>query len=298
MTDQTNVSDVIRKYMAAFLAKDRQTLEEGLADDFTFTSPRDDHINKAAFFERCLPGSDQFRAHRIEQLFTQGSEAFLRYYAELKDGSAFRNTEYVRVEGNQIKEVEVYFGPNLKKQVLFIHGAGEGAYEIDEKLVTSLRDALGAEYDVLYPRMPGEENGGSKAWIAQISNELAALGGKIILVGHSVGGSILLKYLSEENVKKPIVGIFLIATPYFGAEDWQVDEVTLHEGFGSQLPQGAPIFLYHSRDDEWVPFAHLAMYAKQLPQATIREFDGRGHQFNNDLSEVASDIANLQKEEI
>ncbi|MEJ2557124.1 MAG: alpha/beta hydrolase [Anaerolineae bacterium] len=121
---------------------------------------------------------------------------------------------------------------------------------------------------------------------------------QIILVGHSVGGSILLKYLSEENVKKPIVGIFLIATPYFGAEDWQVDEVTLHEGFGSQLPQGAPIFLYHSRDDEWVPFAHLAMYAKQLPQATIREFDDRGHQFNNDLSEVASDIANLQKEEL
>jgi hypothetical protein len=36
------------------------------------------------------------------------------------------------------------------------------------------------------------------------------------------------------------------------------------------------------------------MYEKQLPQATIREFDGRGHQFNNDLSEVAADIAGLQ----
>jgi uncharacterized protein len=43
-----------------------------------------------------------------------------------------------------------------------------------------------------------------------------------------------------------------------------------------------------------VPFAHLALYAEQLPQATIREFDGRGHQLNNDLSEVAADIASLQ----
>jgi hypothetical protein len=42
-----------------------------------------------------------------------------------------------------------------------------------------------------------------------------------------------------------------------------------------------------------VPFAHLAIYAKKLPQATIREFDGRGHQFNNDLSEVAADIKSL-----
>ncbi len=50
MPNQASVSDVIRKYMAAFLAKDRQTLEEGLSDDFTFTSPRDDHIDKAAFF--------------------------------------------------------------------------------------------------------------------------------------------------------------------------------------------------------------------------------------------------------
>jgi hypothetical protein len=43
-----------------------------------------------------------------------------------------------------------------------------------------------------------------------------------------------------------------------------------------------------------IPFAHLALYAEQLPQASVREFDGRGHQFNNDLSEVAADIISLQ----
>jgi len=39
-----------------------------------------------------------------------------------------------------------------------------------------------------------------------------------------------------------------------------------------------------------VPFAHLSMYAAKLPRATIREFAGLGHQFNNDLTEVAADI--------
>ena len=44
---QGTVSDVIRKYFTAFLAQDRKTLEEGLSDDFTFTSPHDDHIVQA-----------------------------------------------------------------------------------------------------------------------------------------------------------------------------------------------------------------------------------------------------------
>jgi uncharacterized protein len=181
----------------------------------------------------------------------------------------------------------------MKKQVLFIQGAGEGAYEEDEKLATSLQEALGAEYQVSYPKMPNEESPEDRAWMAQISKELASLEGEIILVGHSAGGGVLLKYLLKENIAKPIAGIFLIAIPYWGPEDEEDEEYTLYEGFASQLPKGVPIFLYHSRDDEWVPFAHLAIYAEKIPQATIREFEGRGHQFNNDLSEVAADIVSL-----
>jgi ketosteroid isomerase-like protein len=97
-------------YFAAFLAQDRKTLEEGLSEDFTFTSPYDDHISKATFFERCLPGSVNFRSHLIEKIFVNGNEAFMRYKAELRDGTTFRNTEYIRLEGNKIREVEVYFG--------------------------------------------------------------------------------------------------------------------------------------------------------------------------------------------
>jgi predicted alpha/beta hydrolase family esterase len=186
----------------------------------------------------------------------------------------------------------------MKKQVLFIQGAGEGAYEEDEKLALSLQDALGAEYQVLYPQMANEEDPENEAWIAQISKELASVNGNVILVGHSAGGAVLLKYLLKVHVDQPVAGVFLISIPFWGPEDEEDDTYTLREGFASQLPKGVPIFLYHSRDDEWVPFAHLAMYAERIPQATIREYDGRGHQFNNDLSEVTLDIATLQKEEI
>jgi uncharacterized protein len=181
----------------------------------------------------------------------------------------------------------------MKKQVLFIHGGGEGAYEEDKKMAAGLRDALGAAYEVRCPLMPGEDRPEYEAWKNRIAKEITALDGEVVLVGHSLGASILLKYLSEEKVGKPVAGVFLIAPPYWGAEDWEVDEYELRKDFASRLPKALPVFFYHSRDDEWVPFAHLALYKEKLPQAIIHQFDGRGHQFNNNLSEVAWDIKRL-----
>lgn len=89
---------------------------------------------------------------------------------------------------------------------------------------------------------------------------------------------------------KSMTAIFLIAAPYWGAEDWEVEEYALRDDFEAHLPI-APMFFYHSRDDEIVPFTHLAMYGEKLPQATLRELDGRGHQLGDNLSEVAADIA-------
>jgi hypothetical protein len=186
----------------------------------------------------------------------------------------------------------------MKKQILFIQGGGEGAYEEDGQLVAYLRRALGAAYEVLYPQMPNESDPDYEPWKVQIKKELAALGGEVILIGHSLGSSFLLKYVAEEKIEKTIAGIFLMATPYWGGNGWKYEgyeTIALPEDFASKVPSGAPIFLYHSRDDEIVPFAHLALYADKLPQATIREFDGREHQFNNDLFEVVGDIKSLKE---
>jgi predicted alpha/beta hydrolase family esterase len=181
----------------------------------------------------------------------------------------------------------------VKRQVLLIHGGGQGAYEEDKKLAANLRDVLGAAYAVRYPEMPDADSPVYEAWKARIAKELAALDGEVILVGHSLGGSILLKYLSEEEVEKPVAGLFLVAPPYWSAGDWEVGEYALQDGFASKLPSELPVFIYHSRDDEVVPFAHLALYTEKLARATFRKFDGRGHQFNDDLSEVARDIKEL-----
>ena len=168
-----------------------------------------------------------------------------------------------------------------------------GANEVDALLVASLQRALGSDYEVRYPRMPEESNPDMQNWKAEIKSELAAMDGEVILVGHSVGGAALLKYLSEEKVEKPIAGLFLLAAPSWDEENWNFDDLRLPRDLAARLSRIPRIFLYHNRDDEIAPFAHLALHAARLPPAVVREGEEGGHQFNNDLAIVASDIKTL-----
>jgi predicted alpha/beta hydrolase family esterase len=131
-----------------------------------------------------------------------------------------------------------------------------------------------------------------QAWKAKIAREPSRLEGEIILVGHSLGASVLLKVLSEEIFAGCVTSVYLIAPPYWGMENWEVDQYKLQGDFAAKLPEDLPIVFYHSRDDDIVPFSHLELYREKLPQATFNTLDGRGHYFNNDLSMVAQDIQN------
>ena len=181
----------------------------------------------------------------------------------------------------------------MRYHVLFIQGGGGNEdYKADAKLVASLRETLGSAYTIHYPLLSNESSPdfGRKK---QIDKEISLVKGEIILVGHSLGASMLLKYLSENEVKKKIAGIFLISTPFWrGQEDWK-QGLKLQEDFAGKLPKNVPIFLYHCRDDEEVPFAHLSLYAQNLPGAIVREVGSGGHQLNNNLSLVAMDIKSL-----
>jgi ketosteroid isomerase-like protein len=109
------VSQLVRSMYAIFQAKDRAAMEGLLDDDFRFSSPRDYRISKSEYFERCWPNSDKLSGFELEKVFVEGNEAFVRYTAQRNaDGVRFRNTEFLRVEGGKVKEVDVYFGRDLK----------------------------------------------------------------------------------------------------------------------------------------------------------------------------------------
>ena len=174
--------------------------------------------------------------------------------------------------------------------VLFIQGGGKGAHSEDAPLADSLKRTLGPEYEVRFPQMPGESDPDVESWKRKISSELSRMSGKVILVGHSVGGSILLKYLSEEKVEEPIAGLFLLAAPSWDEEHWNFDDLKLPRDVAGKLAAITRIFFYHCRDDDVVPFSHLALHAARIPQAITRVIDSGGHQFGDDMTRVSMDI--------
>jgi ketosteroid isomerase-like protein len=101
---------IIRALFAAYLANDRKAIEDSLTDDFRFTSPYDDEIDKATYFARCWRVSDWIERHRIEKVIVDGDGAFVTYQCVARDGKSFRNTEFFGFEGDRIKRIDVYFG--------------------------------------------------------------------------------------------------------------------------------------------------------------------------------------------
>jgi predicted alpha/beta hydrolase family esterase len=184
----------------------------------------------------------------------------------------------------------------MRKKILFIHSAGpQGPDEGSSNLVASLKAQLGADYEVLNPLMPDPDNPEYGSWKQKIENEFNALEGEVVLIGHSLGGSVVLKFLSEEKYKKHVSGLFIVSAPFWGIKDWEVSDYILKESFDSGLAAIQNIFFYHSRADEWVPFEHLHMYAKKVLQAKIRELNGRDHEFGKGIPELVADIRSLRE---
>lgn len=183
----------------------------------------------------------------------------------------------------------------MANKILIVQGAGEGAHLEDQALADYLQASLGPEYKTTYPEFPGLENLAYDVWRNQIERELEKLGDGGIIVAHSLGGSALLKYLSEEATAVAIAGLFLVAPPYKGKDgEWGTDDFAMDAGAAADLPAAMPIFIYHSRDDEWVPFVHLAQWFGKIPGAVARTFDDRGHSFTGtDFVELVNDIRAL-----
>jgi ketosteroid isomerase-like protein len=101
----------VRKYYRAWEGKDWRPLDILLPDDFTFTSPVDDHISKSAYKAGCWDTQNTFiKRFDLKRVIGTGNEAFVMYVGHTTNGKTFRNVEYLRLRGEQVEAVECYFG--------------------------------------------------------------------------------------------------------------------------------------------------------------------------------------------
>lgn len=115
---RVELSAVVRAYLGAYESENRDAAELLLSQDFTFTSPHDDNIDRATYFERCWPQDDAARDQTIEKIVVEGDKAFVTYTCATGNGKSFRNTEFFTFSGEQIASVDVYFGPAYQDGVI------------------------------------------------------------------------------------------------------------------------------------------------------------------------------------
>jgi ketosteroid isomerase-like protein len=105
-----NVS-IVEAAFRYYLAQDRESASALYADDFSFTSPQDDHIDKAAFFERCFPTASRAGDQRLLHVTSADEDlVFLYYEYDLTSGATHRNVEAITLRDGLIRDVQVFFG--------------------------------------------------------------------------------------------------------------------------------------------------------------------------------------------
>jgi predicted alpha/beta hydrolase family esterase len=156
----------------------------------------------------------------------------------------------------------------MTNQVLFIQGGGEDAHDKwDDKIVESLERELGSDYAIRYPRMPHEADPTYAAWKAALKRQFDRRDDGAILIGHSIGGTILIRTLADEPPTLTFAGIFLIAAPFVGDGGWQSEDIKPLSDLGARLSEQTPI------------------YTQAIPQAVVRRLSGRDHPVHSGASE-------------
>jgi ketosteroid isomerase-like protein len=107
---QDDKAEIVRACFNSYVDKDRATIEKLISDDFHFTSPLDNRIDRKTYFERCWPNSKTMAAVDFTRVAVDGDTVFVTYETRMNDGKRFRNTEIFSVQGGKVTDVEVYFG--------------------------------------------------------------------------------------------------------------------------------------------------------------------------------------------
>jgi SnoaL-like domain len=105
---------LIQGYYQAYENDDRPAIEELLHPGFTSTSPDDDLIDRATYFERCWPRHEQIKSFTLLDVGADDTGALVIYRADEFAGPGFAGVEHFEFKGDQILHVEVCFGRELR----------------------------------------------------------------------------------------------------------------------------------------------------------------------------------------
>lgn len=202
-----------------------------------------------------------------------------------------------------MKKIQVFFiygGMTFKTYDDYINFLKNRKVSIERKIYWGddyLRNSLGENFHIIKPRMPLEDNAKYEEWKIYFERFFEKLEENIILIGTSLGGIFLAKYLSENKFPKKILSVYLIAPPFDNSvvgEDL-AGGFELGEDLSKIMKNCSNIKLIFSKDDDCVPVSHAEKYRNKLPNAEIIIYDSKNGHFK---IEEFPEIVEMIKEDI
>lgn len=164
-------------------------------------------------------------------------------------------------------------------EVIFIHSAGpQGPGEGSHGLLQGLRAALPPDRVLSAPLMPEPDDPDAGRWIEACAKALADASGQVVLVGHSLGGSVLLQTLARHGLPGGLLGVVLLAAPFWGKAGWDSDSFALGPDDIAPLAGIRRLVVMQGSDDEMVAANHPDLYKALLPNVDIRRVPGVDHE--------------------
>ncbi len=156
-----------------------------------------------------------------------------------------------------------------------------------------LEDQTKGKYRFIRPKMPCKENAKYEEWKIVFEKYLPYIDERSILVGSSLGGIFLAKYLSENKLQIPVHAVYFVAPPF----DNSLTGVELVGGFelGEHLElikeNAKHIEFFFSKDDSVVPVDHAKKYQEKLPKIPMHILEGKnGHFIVEEFPELVKSI--------
>ncbi|GGB01137.1 alpha/beta hydrolase [Macrococcus hajekii] len=175
------------------------------------------------------------------------------------------------------------------KHVLFVHSASEQHRDSGSNpLIRYLKSQL-PDIEWHTPDFPRDKGQVYSNWVQVLKEELEHIPveDELMIIGHSFGGTVVMKYLTEQKERHHISKVILIGSPFFGCDEKFSDaENMLSEDAESQLADAILLYHIHSEDDDRVDISHQTCWREHFKKLnTITKQEGQ-HEFHHGIEEL------------
>jgi uncharacterized protein len=210
-----------------------------------------------------------------------------------KINSSFNNLDF-----NQITIIAIHGGSSFDTYDQYLQDLEISRVKVSDGYIdwkANLRNFFTDKFNVILPRFPNSDNAKYLEWKIAFEKLLKRedlVTNNLVLIGHSLGGNFLQKYLGENRLTA-INSEFKLLQLHFVAACVSEGDMTETDSWHNINSQSQNIHIWHSQDDTVVPVKEAYYYKTKLTESNLHLLENRWHINQSTFLELYSILNNL-----